>query len=421
MAGKASFSFLCTKKIMNKYILFFGLGLAVTSCKKEGCTDETATNYNSEAKKDDGSCTYAAVVQYASQIQMIKETYAAMALAVYEDAHSSAVALETACDAFVANPTASTQQAAKDAWLASREIYGQSEIFRFAEGPIDNVNDGPEGLINAWPLDEAYIDYVQGSPNAGIINNTSQYPTIDMNTLISANEFGGESNISVGYHAIEFLLWGQDMSSSSAGQRPHTDFVVGGTASNQARRAQYLQLCCQILVAGLNQVKNEWSTSGGDYRTEWLTMDNSLALRKIFNSMKAMSGFELSGERIYTAYDNQNQEDEHSCFSDNTHRDIALNAQGIGNLYQGTYTRPNSVVVSGYSLEDLVNTIDSQKNASYLGLREATTAKIAAMYIPFDQAIVLPAERPKVLESVQALQAEADKILELAALFGITF
>jgi hypothetical protein len=35
------------------------LTLGAVSCKKKGCTDATATNYNSEAKKDDNSCKYA--------------------------------------------------------------------------------------------------------------------------------------------------------------------------------------------------------------------------------------------------------------------------------------------------------------------------------------------------------------------------
>lgn len=39
-------------------IAFFGLALMATSCKKEGCTDLDATNFDGKAKKDDGSCVY---------------------------------------------------------------------------------------------------------------------------------------------------------------------------------------------------------------------------------------------------------------------------------------------------------------------------------------------------------------------------
>ena len=59
---------------------------------------------------------------------------------------------------------------ARKAWLAAREPYGQTEAFRFYGGPIDDAK-GPEGRINAWPLDEAYIDSVKGKAGSGIINN----------------------------------------------------------------------------------------------------------------------------------------------------------------------------------------------------------------------------------------------------------
>ena len=43
---------------MKRIYFLFCASLIISSCKKEGCTDETANNYNSKAKKDDGSCTY---------------------------------------------------------------------------------------------------------------------------------------------------------------------------------------------------------------------------------------------------------------------------------------------------------------------------------------------------------------------------
>lgn len=395
---------------------------AVVSCKKKGCTDPTAINYSAEAKKEDGSCNYDSADAYASEKQQVKETYANQAFAVYSDAYDKAVVLQTTIQTFTSNPTQNNFNAAKQAWLDAREPYGQSEIFRFVDGPIDNSADGPEGLINAWPMDEAYVDYVDGSPTSGIINNTTTYPTISVSALITANEFGGETNISVGYHAIEFLLWGQDLSAATAGVRPYTDFVDGGTASNQSRRRDYLNICADLLVQALEQVKTAWDPSGvNNYRTTWLAMSNDQALRKMFNSIRVMAGEELSGERMYTAYDNMDQEDEHSCFSDNTHRDIALNAQGIENLYLGTYTRTNGTVVSGFSLRDLVQLIAPSKNTQMVNQLADAKSKIALMYTPFDQAIVLPAERPKVITAINSLIEEKTIILEIALAFNITF
>lgn len=398
------------------------LGVGFVSCKKKGCTDPTANNYNAEAEKNDESCTYDPVDPLATEKQQVKETYAAQAFAVYNDSYNLAVALENAIINFVDNPSQTNFDAAKQAWLDAREPYGQSEIFRFVDGPIDNPADGPEGLLNAWPMDEAYVDYVGGNATSGIINDLTNYPTIDAASLISANEFGSETNISLGYHAIEFLLWGQDLSASTAGTRPYTDYVSGGTADNQDRRGDYLKLCANILVQGIEQVKNEWDPNGANnYRATWLALDDNIALRRMFNSIRAMSGDELSGERMFTAYDNMDQEDEHSCFSDNTHRDIIQNAQGIENLYMGTYTDVNGTVVSGYSLSDLVAEVDATNNSIMITKLADAKAKIDLMYIPFDQAIILPAERPKVLDAVNALIAEEATILDIAASFGIVF
>ncbi len=384
--------------------IFVLASLAFTACKKDKKTEEPATD------------------PYAQQKTDIKKTYADMSFAVYKDSYTSAVALQTACHDLADNPSQTTLDAAKQAWLDAREIYGLSEIFRFVDGPIDNTNNGPEGLINSWPMDENYVDYVVGEPNAGIINDVTNYPVIDATTIVQANEFGGETKISSGYHAIEFLLWGQDLSASTAGQRPYTDYVVGGTADHQARRATYLKTVSDLLVSALNQVKNAWDPAvPGSYYHTFQALDNQTALRKMFNSLRVLSGDELAGERIYVAYQNANQEDEHSCFSDNTHRDIYLNALAVENLYKGTYTSPYGNNVNGYALEDLAGTINPAKNTTVINRFATTMGYIAVMYHPFDQAIVLQAERPKVMDVVTSLQAEQADLDAVAAVFSITF
>ncbi|MCB0397642.1 MAG: hypothetical protein KDD36_13390 [Flavobacteriales bacterium] len=358
---------------------------------------------------------------YASQKVQVKQTYAQLAYAVYDDAYVSTLKLQTAIEAFIANPTSTGFDECKQKWLDAREVYGLTETFRFADGPIDNETDGPEGLINAWPMDEAYVDYVIGNPTSGIINNTTSYPNISKTTLFSANENGGEENISLGYHAVEFLLWGQDTSANSAGMRPYTDYLTtGGTASNQDRRKQYLSLATEILVDALKQVRDAWDpATTNSYSETFVALSNETALHRIFNSLKVLSGTELSGERMYTAYDNMDQEDEHSCFSDNTHRDIYLNAKGMENLYLGTYKTSNGIVISGYALKDLVALYSADKNQAVVDYLASSLTKISAMYIPFDQAIVLPAERPKVLDAITELQTLELKIKDAAAAVGV--
>ena len=346
----------------------------------------------------------------------VVDNYADMVYASYQDSYETAVALQTALQTFVANPTEDTHQAAKDAWLAAREPYGQTEVYRFYGGPIDDA-DGPEGLINAWPLDEAYVDYVDGAPEAGIINNAADYPEINAELLESLNEAGAEENISTGYHAIEFLLWGQDLSADGSGDRRYTDYT---DAANADRRGQYLLTAADLLVGHLDTLVEAWAPDvSGNYRAELLAQPADDAIQKMLTGMGVLSKSELAGERMFVAYDNQDQEDEHSCFSDNTHRDVINNAQGILNVYTGSYTRVDGTVVSGASLADLVAELDTAVATEMSALAATALASTQAIHVPFDQAIVLADYRPTVLASVNALQDQGDKLAEVASLIGV--
>ena len=347
----------------------------------------------------------------------VVETYAEIVFAGYEDSYLLALDLQEAVSAFVAEPTEETLEAARAAWLAAREPYGQTEAFRFYGGPIDDA-DGPEGLINAWPLDEAYIDYVEGDADAGIINDVENYPDIDAALLESLNESGPEQNISVGFHAIEFLLWGQDLSADGAGERPYTDY---STAPNAERRAQYLLLTTQLLVEHLEYLVDAWNPEADDnYRAEFLALEPDEALTHILTGIGVLGQAELGGERLFTAYDNQDQEDEHSCFSDNTHRDIINNVVGIRNVYLGQYKRVDGTLISGTGLADLMEAIDAEANAATLQLLELAGEQVNTLHVPFDQAIVLPEEREGVLNAVLTLFDLGDQLAEDARLLQLT-
>ncbi|MEQ6119683.1 imelysin family protein [Reichenbachiella sp. MALMAid0571] len=354
--------------------------------------------------------------------QEVMETYANIVYASYVDSYNEAVKLQTAITAFLAEPSSTTKfEAAKQAWLDSREPYLQTEAYRFASGPIDD-EDGPEGFLNAWPLDEAYIDYVEGNSTAGIINDPNSFPTISKDVLESLNEQGGEENISIGYHAIEFLLWGQDLTDPSAkmpGQRPNTDFVDQGTASNQDRRRKYMEVCASLLLDHLQLMVDEWNPdNSGNYRETFLALNSSTALKNILTGIGVLSKSELAGERIFTAYDNRDQEDEHSCFSDNTHRDTRQDAQGVKNVYLGSYTRVDDTVVSGKGLHDLMEELNPELATSILAQLNLAFDKVDAVGIPFDNAINDDTERPKIIEAVNELRTLGDNFAAVATVLG---
>ncbi|MCB9426546.1 MAG: hypothetical protein H6584_05910 [Flavobacteriales bacterium] len=362
--------------------------------------------------KDDENVAPVVTVQKTDVVS----NYADIVLANYEDALADAKSLDASIQSFTAQPTEASLKTAKDAWLKSRESYGQTEAFRFANGPIDDA-DGPEGLLNAWPLDENYIDYVTGKDDSGIINNPTDYPAIDAATLESLNEAGSETNISIGYHAIEFLLWGQDNTAPSekkAGLRPYTDFVDGGTAKYQGRRRDYLKVCSGLLIKHLQMMVDEWKV-GGPYRKIFLAQNSDTAIKNMLTAIAILSKSELGGERMFVAYDNQDQEDEHSCFSDNTHRDIRQNLAGIANVFRGKYG-----TVDGKSIEDLILVANPMLGAKISNQLVAAEQAVEATAVPFDFAISDATERAKVLAAVKALQDLGDKFVEGGTALGLT-
>ncbi|MEC8025040.1 MAG: imelysin family protein [Myxococcota bacterium] len=389
-----------------KYWLTGIIGAALVGAAFYGCGSEEADSPATTGSTD-ATLTAAA------------ETYAQIVLASYEDSLITAQTLDGAIGALTSNADEATLSSAKNAWLAAREPYLQTEVYRFYDGPIDNPDNGPEGLLNAWPMDEIYIDYVTDEPNAGIVNDPSQ--TIDAATLESLNEEGGEANIATGYHAIEFLLWGQDAGPDTAGQRPATDFVDGGTAANQDRRRLYLTTVSAMLVGHLSGLRDAWADGAQNYRSEFLAADSREALRRILTGMIILSGFETGGERLQTALDSGDQEDEHSCFSDNTHRDMVQDVRGIQNVWLGTYVRTDGTTVSGTGIVDVVAEVNSTLANQVTTQIDTSLSAAEALIPPFDQEIAASnAEgRARVQALIDSLRAQERLLEDVFQSFGL--
>ena len=379
-----------------------------------GCGGDGGSSGSDAASGDDTAGD--AMPLSAAEAGPVVDNYAALVHENYAVTLQRAQDLEAAIDAFVADPTEATHRAAKDAWLAAREPYGQTESFRFYDGPIDD-EAGPEGRLNGWPLDEAYIDYVDDAPDAGIINDPSVAITKEM--LAGLNEVGGEENIATGYHAIEFLLWGQDHSPDGPGDRSFEDFLDTGMAPNPDRRRQYLQVVAELLVEDLTYLVEAWDgASSGNFRASFVSLDPNDAVQNMMRGIGALASAELSEERMNVAYDTKLQEDEHSCFSDNTHNDLLYNFLAIKNVYFGDYGS-----VSGPGIDTLVEARDPELAAHLAEEFAETEALISAIPAPFDQAIVGDDSAPgrvAVAAAISALRELGDELVEGAGTMGIT-
>ena len=310
----------------------------------------------------DGQIAKAAVV----------ETYANIAEAAYSDSLTSAQTLQSAVDTMLADPSAVSLEAAKAAWIAARVPYQQTEVYRFGNAIVDDW----EGRVNAWPLDEGLIDYVaavygtESDDNALYTANVIANPmvsvdgqTVDATRITPAllsdvlQEAGGnEANVATGYHAIEFLLWGQDLNydRAGAGARPFTDYLSEGcTGGNCDRRRAYLKAATDLLVSDLQEMVANWQDGGaGRAALHAATPDGALSM--MLSGMGSLSYGELAGERMKLGLLLHDPEEEHDCFSDNTHNSHLYDAVGIQNVFLGRYSRLDGSVVTGPSLRDLI-------------------------------------------------------------------
>jgi putative iron-regulated protein len=330
-----------------------------------------------------------------SQASVI-DTYINIAKENYQDSLTSAQSLEVQINAFLATPNEANLKTAKDAWVAARAPYQQTEVYRFGNASVDNW----EGKVNAWPLDEGLIDYVDASYGtesdenpfyaANIIANPTPMiggekidaskitPALLSDTLQEIDEV--ESNVATGYHVIEFLLWGQDLNGNKpgAGSRPATDFsLTDCTGGNCERRRQYLQAATSLLITDLQDMANNWK-EGGASVAELAAKGEAGALATMLTGMGSLAYGELAGERTKLGLMLHDPEEEHDCFSDNTHWSHYYDAKGIKNVYLGQYQGLNNSVDSA-SLSDLVRSVNAGLDAEMQTKLNATEATAQAM------------------------------------------
>ena len=372
--------------------------------------------------------------------------YADIAEASYGDSLATARVLRESLGNLVAQPSQETLDAARSAWLAARVPYQQTEAFRFGNALVDDW----EGKVNAWPLDEGLIDYV----DAASYGESEENPLATLNVIanpkftLSGNEIdattitpaliadvlqeadGIEANVASGYHAIEFLLWGQDLNGTGpgAGNRPWTDYATGDacTGGNCDRRAAYLIAASDLLVSDLEEMTGDWGAEGEARKA--VVQDPSAGLMAILTGMGSLSYGELAGERMKLGLMLSDPEEEHDCFSDNTHNSHYYDGLGIRNVYLGEYTRIDGTKLTGPSVSELVAAKDAAVDTQLRAELDSSVAALNAIKtaaeegFAYDQMLEAGNEKGEklIMGAVNALVTQTASIERAVSVLGLS-
>ena len=379
--------------------------------------------------------SFAPLASAEPAVKDIVKTYGDLAAAKYGDALAKAGDLDKAIDSFLAAPTTDTLKAARAAWKASRDPYMQTEGFRFGNKIVDDW----EGNVNAWPLDEGLIDYVDTASYgekkdenplyaANIIANPSlqlgakklDAKTIDKDVIASLNSaLDVEANVGTGYHAIEFLLWGQDLNGTNAGagNRPATDYDVKAcTGGNCERRRAYLKSASQLLIDDLTTMVEAWKV-GGPARKAITDQNDNQQLQVILTGLGSLSYGELAGERMKLGVLLHDPEEEHDCFSDNTHNSHYYDQVGMISIWNGNYE--GATPVKGASIAELARAKNPEAAKRVDDAMATALAKLKAIKdkadsgdMAYDQMLAAgnDAGNKMILDAVDALVAQARAI-----------
>ena len=338
------------------------------------------------------------------------DAYIALVSASYERSAASAKLLQVAVEAFLASPSNDTLSAARVAWVKARPDYLKTEAFRFYGSPIDDV----EGNINAWPVNEAFIDYVEGKPDSGVVNTATV--EITEKTLKEMNQQKDEADVGVGWHAIEFLLWGQDFSTTGPGNRPYTDYSAG--TSNNDRRRAYLSTATKMLADELQALAPQWNPATADsYAAKFKQAPQLEAIGRIMAGIAFLTSHEFKSDRLAVGLDSGDQEDEHSCFSDTTKQDYIYDFAGVKQVWtgeDGTTTR--------LGLRSLFTGDYAALGAKLDAAIAKTETNIASLGDPWDQVLASPAGSPQKLageEVVKNLEEVGSVMMEVGNTLGV--
>lgn len=125
----------------------------------------------------------------------------------------------------------------RNSWKNTYENFVMLSPYKYSYESIDIGYNNSKHFYEFYPINYRYIDYSEDNPSGGIINDLTNYPQI--NFIHTLHQLGDNTNCTIGFQVLEFLLWGEDLSLSTPGTtRDNQDYTSVGT--NVSRRKDFL-------------------------------------------------------------------------------------------------------------------------------------------------------------------------------------
>ncbi len=296
----------------------------------------------------------------------------------------------------------------RENWKVAYDAYHQLGPFRFhSESTLTPLMSDAELQLSLYVTNPAYIDVTSQDATSGIIPDEATYPQILTQVLTDAHLAGGPENVSLGFHALEFILWGEDNSASGPGNRLVSDF--GGTSTNN-RRKEYLVTVNYLNNAYVN------ATDAEAYINAFKKLTYKEQLQTMLSGVYRFVKDDLAGKSIKTPYDMMDQQFEESPYSDNSLNDLKSKLNSTRNFLTGSQFSGTN----GYFLIDYI-AFKSQDNADKITrLLEDIDSQLTGITVAFDQAVVDPAGRAQLLTVYNKCIDLANAIQQFATEQGIS-
>ena len=300
----------------------------------------------------------------------------------------------------------------KQAWLNAHSAYELTTLHRYYVTQLMGEQDSLALMqlqyqINHWPIVPGYIDYVDGYPDSGIVHDINV--NLDADSLREQHGSFDVSEVTLGFHAIEFLLWGYDADSVA---RPATDFdavleltpkeIETGYTLEQLsnnRRRLFLTVVADTLVNDFLALQSLWLAEEPSISQRIESISGTELIVILADSMSAMLTQELLQRSLYPMLNGDFVESVQSPYSRSTQNAVSSQLSGLERLLLERQTE------NGTTLDLVFSAISDEFSEFFYQNFDASKACLVLLYSnrEGDSASPATARETEVVECINLL------------------